>query len=104
SPGIEETIVEAVAVPLSAPSALRTAHEARGIFRGEPPADGAAGVQTRLWKLLRVPPPPEVVVAPVALGGRVVCLVLALPQPGAPLPESAAQDLGAIAGSAAAAF
>jgi hypothetical protein len=104
SPAVDPTIIEAIAVPLSAPSALRTAHEARGIFRGEPPADGAAGVQTRLWKLLRVPPPPEVVVAPVVLGGRVVCLVLALPHPGAPLPEPAAQDLGALVATAATAF
>jgi Type II secretion system (T2SS), protein E, N-terminal domain len=104
SPGVDATTIEAIALPLSAPSALGLAHEGRGLFRGSPPTDGPAGVQGRLWKLLRVPPPSEVVVAPVVLNGRVVCLLLALPPTGGTLPEGASGDLAVLAAAAAASF
>src|SRR5262249_53108971 len=70
---------ESIALPLGSPSMLRTAFEARMVFRGAPPEAGAT-LQGRLWKLLRVTQAPaEVLVAPIMLKERVVNLVYAHP-------------------------
>jgi hypothetical protein len=66
--------VESMVVPLHVPSMLRTAHDSGRPFLGPPPTD-AGTVQERLLRLLGSPR--EVVVVPVVLRDRPVCLVFA---------------------------
>ncbi|RMH38009.1 MAG: hypothetical protein D6689_20260 [Deltaproteobacteria bacterium] len=99
-PEVDADLIESIAIPLSAPSAFQRAYAARAPFAGRPPADGD-DVQRRLWKLLRCPPPAEVIVVPVVIGTRVVNLVYAHAADGGPLPAGhRLADVCAAAGDA----
>ena len=83
--------VESIVVPLHVPSILRTAYDGGRPFVGAPPAD-AGTIQERFLRLLGAPR--EVVVVPVVLRDRAVCLVFAAePRPGA---DDALSDLLAV--------
>lgn len=71
-PGLDDEALEAIAIPLSTRSIVQAAHdERRAVFdRGEDAA------MKRLMMLLRVGPVAEIAVAPVAVGERVINLVL----------------------------
>ncbi|MBI4511286.1 MAG: hypothetical protein HY698_16755 [Deltaproteobacteria bacterium] len=103
APGLDPSIIESIAVPLTAPSMLRIAHEGRAPFRGAPPSDGAA-LQGRLWKLLKSAPPSEVAVVPIILKERVVNLVYVHAHGGGPLNDTLVSDLAMACASAATAF
>jgi hypothetical protein len=92
APGVPDARLEALALPLGAPSMFRVAVTSRSVFRGQPPADGAA-IHTRFYKLLGAPPPREVVVAPVVLASRVVQLVYGHGLGGGALPATGPADL-----------
>jgi hypothetical protein len=66
--------VESIVIPLNVPSVLRTAYDGGRPFIGAPPGD-AGTIQDRFLRLLGSPR--EVVVAPVVLRDRPVCLVFA---------------------------
>lgn len=102
APGVEEAVLESIATPLGVPSMLSSAYEKAAVFRGAPPAEGAA-LQSRLWKLIRVQPPEEVVVVPVVLKDRVVNLVYAQPGKGR-LADPVVADLTAVCTAVADAF
>ena len=68
---VSNDTVEAILLPLSTPSALRTAHDENRVFAGKPPDTGA--VQTRFLRMFGAPR--EIIAAPVRLKERVVCLL-----------------------------
>jgi hypothetical protein len=103
APGVEASVLESIAMPLGTPSMLRAAWESRAAFRGPAPSEGAA-LQARLWKLLRVPAPGEVLVVPILLRERVVNLVYAQAAGGGQLPEGPALELTTLAAAAAAGY
>jgi hypothetical protein len=103
APGVDASLLETVSVPLGSPSMLQIAYERRNIFRGAPPADGAA-LQGRLFKLLKCAAPSEVVVAPVVIRERAVNLIYAHAVGGGPLPDTAMADLVTVAAAASTAF
>jgi hypothetical protein len=76
-----------VAVPLTQPSFLVLAYEARAPFVGPPPPAGSE-VHARIWRALRSAPTGEVVVLPVEVSGAIVALVYAHPRRG----EAVARD------------
>ena len=100
APGVDASVIEALSFPLASPSVLRVAYEQRLLFRGAPPRDGAM-LNRRLWKALRCTEPGEVIVAPVAIGKRIVNLVYAHAEDGGVIPDAAAVDLGRVCGVAA---
>ena len=103
APAVDASVIEAIALPLTAPSIFRTVNESREPFRGPPRADGAA-LQNRLWKLIRCTPPDEVVVVPVAFGKRVVNLVYAHGITGEMLPETTISELTEVCAFGSAAY
>lgn len=103
SPAADASAIESVAIPLTAPSMLSLACEGKSIFRGAPPADGAA-LQGRLYKLLRCAAPREALVAPVVLKERVVNLVYVHAFDGGILPDTAVVDLTTACAAVASAF
>lgn len=103
APGLDEGVVEALALPLSTPSALRLAYQRAAPFRGAPPAEGAT-LHHRLFKLLRAAVPEEIVVVPIAIKARVVNLVYAHAVGGEVLPQSSVADLMAVCAAAGTAF
>ncbi len=73
----DDSTVESILIPLSAPSMFRTAVEARQTCRGAPPSSGKA-IHERFFKLFSLDDePPSVVVTPVMIRDRVVCLLYA---------------------------
>ena len=103
APGSSRELVEAVHVPLGAPSCFAVAADNHTIFRGAPPEAGAM-LQAAFWRALHVAPPHEVLVCPIVLRERVVNLVYAHALDGGTLPEASAADLQAVCAAAAAAF
>ncbi len=103
APGVDDPVIEAIALPLGQPSLLKLAHETGALYRGAPPADGAV-LNGLLWKILKVPPPREVVVAPVAINSRVVNLVYGHAPDSGLLTPAAVADLASVCAAAAAAF
>jgi hypothetical protein len=100
-PGVDAATIEALILPLGAPSVFATAFKTGRPFRGPPPASGEV-LHERLWKLLRAEPPAELLVVPIALGARVVQL-LYVHAPDA-LPKAAGPDVAELAKAAAEAY
>lgn len=92
--------IESIATPLTSPSMLSVALEARAVFRGPPPEEGAA-LQNRLWKLLRCAPPTEVIVAPILMANRVVNLVYGHAEDGATLAPGLEDEVARVCAMAA---
>lgn len=67
----DEHTVETIVLPLSVPSFFSRAHNNRMTYAGEPD-DGH--LQTRFFRLFGGEPPDQVLVAPVVLRDRVVCM------------------------------
>lgn len=104
APSVPTPVLEGIALPLSSPSVLKTAWDAKAPFRGPPPESGAT-LHGRLFKLLRCSSPPsEVLVVPLLVGKRVVNLLYGQPPEGGSLPETVAADAAGVAGAAAAAY
>lgn len=95
-PGVEATTLEALLLPLGAPSVFATVVETGQPFRGPPPPSGEV-LHERLWKLLRRPVPEDLLVVPVVLGTRVVQLVLVQDPAGLALPARAGLDVAELA-------
>lgn len=92
APSAPEGAIEAFEVPIVVPSALRVAFHDRVVFRGPPPAEGAA-LHNRLTRALGCSAPREILVAPIVLGKRVVNVVYAHGHGDGPLPESLEAEL-----------
>ena len=103
APTVEDNVIHSLAIPLAAPSLLKSVYEKQSIFLG-PPAPEGAMLDARLWKLLGVPPPREILVAPISIRERVVNLIYGHPSNGGPVPDRAAVDLGTLCRAAAAGY
>jgi hypothetical protein len=91
--------IEAIAVPLDQPSALAGPYrDGRGTFGR---LAEATLIDRRLWKAIGGPPPDEVLVAPIVLGGQTVCLLYAQ---GRGRPAAFAADAAALAEATSQAF
>lgn len=101
--GVDPTVLEAIALPLGAPSVLKLACERAAIYRGAPPPSGAA-LDGRLWKLLKVGAPAEVAVVPIAIRGRVVNIVYAHAPGAGSLGDEALVALSRVTAAAGQAF
>lgn len=103
APGVEARAIETIAFPLSMPSIFRTARDRAATFRGPPPSDGVY-LHTQIWKYLHSEPPADVVVIPIAIGERVICLVYAHATDASKLPNDWVQELQAVCSAVASAF
>lgn len=92
APGIDATTIEAILLPLGAPSVFATVFETGQPFRGPPPPCGEV-LHERFWRLLRAPPPEDLLVVPVVMGTRVVQLLYVHEAKGRALPPAAGPDL-----------
>jgi hypothetical protein len=101
--GVEQNVIGSIAVPLGSVSMLSAAHDRKTVSRGAPPAEGAP-LQNRLWKLLRTPPPKEVIVVPIVLRDRVVNLVYAHCKGGVAITTEQAAGLVSVCQAAQTAF
>jgi hypothetical protein len=101
--GIDQNLIEAVTIPLSAHSMFAVAFDRKAIFRGPPPESGVT-FQSRMFRLLRSEPPREVIVAPVLLNNRVISLIYVHATGGGELPASATSDLEQLTQAASDAF
>ncbi len=76
SGGGHSDAVEALALPLSAPSAIVSAYENGRPIVGEPPG-GGTDVDQRMWNVLGLERPKLIAAAPVVLQGRTACIMYA---------------------------
>jgi Type II secretion system (T2SS), protein E, N-terminal domain len=100
APSTNGAVVEAIALPLGEPSLLKPPFDSGTLCRGEPAQ--ASVLNALLWKVLKLPAPRELVVAPIAIDSRVVNLVYG--HPAETLSEGAVSDLAAVCSAAASAF
>jgi hypothetical protein len=103
APGVASELLESIVVPLSTPSMFRIAFDGSAPFRGPPPHEGSA-LHQRVWRLLHVEPPRDVIVAPVILSSRVVNLVYAQAAQGGYLSGTADAELMRACAAAAGAY
>jgi hypothetical protein len=103
APGVEARAIETIAFPMSMPSIFRTARDRGATFRGAPPPDGVY-LHTQIWKYLHTEPPADVVVIPITIGERVICLVYAHATDASKLPNDWVQELQAVCTAVASAF
>jgi len=99
----DESTVESVVIPLSVPSVFQRVNEGRQPFHGPPPADAHA-VQRRFFKLFPGDPPDEVVLFPVILKGRLVCVLYGQPAAGHSIDAEVMRELGSVAAATEQAF
>jgi len=102
-PGISDEEIEALAIPLAAPSVFQTAYQQQEAYRG-PPSHESTALDLQLFERLRVAPPQEVIVAPVLIRDRVVNLIFGQAEDGGPLADRMSIGLGTLTRSAAAAY
>jgi len=102
-PGISDEEIEALAIPLAAPSVFQTAYRQQEAYRG-PPSHESTALDLQLFERLRVAPPQEVIVAPVLIRDRVVNLIFGQAEDGGPLADRMSIGLGTLTRSAAAAY
>jgi hypothetical protein len=95
TPAVESRAIETIAFPLSMPSVFRATQQRRVTFRGAPPPEGAY-LHAQIWKYLRSAAPADIVVIPVTIGERVVCLVYAQATDGSGLPDAHVDELQAV--------
>jgi hypothetical protein len=74
---LDETSVETIVLPLSAPSFFRTAYDTKRLFHGAP---DEGHLQDRFFKLFDGDAPDQVLLVPVILRNRVVCLFYGHPR------------------------
>jgi len=103
APGISDEEIDALAIPLAAPSVLQKAYQEQQTYRG-PPSHEPTALDLQLFERLRVTPPQEVIVAPVLIRDRVVNLILGQAEDGGALPDRMSIGLGTLTRSAAAAY
>jgi hypothetical protein len=103
APGASPQEIDALAIPLAAPSLLHVAYRRQTVFRGPPPSEGAA-LDGQLWAKLRSPQPKEAIVAPIAIRDRVVNLVYGHAADGGPLPDRLLVGLSTLVRAASAAY
>jgi hypothetical protein len=100
---VDDDTVETIVVPLSVPTVLRDAHDRRATYRGPTTSDHP--VEDRFFRLFGLTEDPaDVVVEPVVLRGRVVCLFYAHGAGGGPLDDDRVAELAALARAAEAAY
>lgn len=102
-PAIGAEDIDALAIPLAAPSILKTAYDERELYRGAPSRESGA-LDLQLFERLRAQPPQEVIVVPILIRDRVVNLILGHAADGGALPDRVSMGLGTLARSAAAAY
>lgn len=100
---VDSELIESIMVPMNAPSVLALAHAKKAPFKG-PPSEAQSTAQTHFYKLLKSEPPAEALVVPIAVKDRVVNLIYAHAEPGAPIPPGAFEDLNKLAAAASEAF
>ncbi len=99
----DDDSVETILIPLSAPSMFRVAFEAKRVCKGPPPSSGKA-IQDRFFKLFPGDAPSEVVVMPVVLKDRVVCMIYAHDAAGDSIEAAAVVELETLAREMVAAY
>ncbi len=92
----DDESVETILIPLSAPSMFRVAFEAKKVCKGPPPSSGKA-IHDRFFKLFPGEAPSEVVVMPVLLKDRVVCMIYAHDVAGDAIESAAIAELETLA-------
>jgi len=90
--GRSPTPIEEISLPLGGVSALQAAHDELRPFQGVSPSPGKP-VEAKLWTMLGVEPPQEILVAPITVKQRVVNLVYAHAIGGGPLPADSTKHL-----------
>jgi hypothetical protein len=103
SRGADDDVIGAIAIPLSEPSMLRLSYQTRVLVCGKPPPAGEL-IDQRLWSMLGNGRPDEVVVAPIVVQDRVVCLLYAHAQDLGAIPEALSHRISELAEAAGAAF
>ena len=101
APGLDGAEIEALALPLSMDSLFRTAWLNGEIFHGSPPVKV---LHIHFWKAIKAAPPTDVVVAPVAMKGRIVNLVYAHADGGKRIDDALVSDLERVAAGVAEAY
>ena len=95
--------IASLALPLTQPSILARAYEARSIIRSAPPRDGDE-IHEKLFKALATPAPREAVVAPISVGDRVVTLVYAQAFDLGVLSSTVVRELASVCAAASGAY
>jgi hypothetical protein len=103
APGVDARAIETIAFPMSMPSMFKAAKDRMATFRGPPPSEGVY-LHTQIWKYLHAEPPADVVVVPIGIGERVICLVYAHATDSSRLPSDFVEELQAVCSAAANAF
>lgn len=103
APGIAQAAIETIAFPITMPSCFQISFERGAPFRGPPPLEGMP-LQRKVWKYLHCGTPADVVVVPVAVASRIVCLVYAQAVASGPLPDGPVAELQALCAAASAAL
>lgn len=96
-PGVDQVAITSMAIPLSAPSSLASAHGAMTLFHGPPPA---GALEAHLTRVLRTAPPAEVIAAPVIVRDRVTNIAYAQPV-GGKVPDAVLEELTGVCRTAA---
>jgi hypothetical protein len=101
--GLDARAIETIAFPISVPSMFRTAKERGVTFRGAPPMEGVH-LHNQVWRYLRCAPPADVVLIPVAIRDRIICLVYAHAPASARLNDGHVHELQAMCSAMANTF
>lgn len=101
APGVEQSTIESISVPLGPPSMFTTVYEGKVAFLGPPPEEGMA-VQRKVWSALGSEPL-EALVIPVMLGERMVNILYAHATDGT-IPDGSLEDAARVAREATTAY
>lgn len=102
APGVEQTTIESISVPLGPPSMFTTVYEGKVAFLGPPPEEGMA-IQRKVWTALGNEEPLEAIVIPVMLGERMVNILYAHAT-GGTIPDGSLEDAARVAREATTAY
>ncbi len=98
---LDPSRIDAMLIPLDAPSMFQVAIYNQGVFRGRP---FPATVHNYLYKVLRIEPPPYAAVAVASIGSRPVNLLYGHRRSGEPLTDDALDELGELTRAASDAY
>ena len=103
APGVDSHAIETIAFPMSMPSMFRSDKERAETYRGSPPADGMHA-HGQIWKYLRCEVPTDVVVIPIPIGQRIICLVYAHARGTSSMPDANVRELQALCSAMSSSF
>jgi hypothetical protein len=100
-PGLDDDRIETLLVPLDAPSLFQAACAARDAVRGSPEP---TALHDHVFKVLRCSPPSATIVAPIAIGPRIVNVLYAHHARGAPIDDAEHAELRRLIDAASEAY